>query len=119
MSAELINSVIAQGHRLATHSWEYGTFSEALLEWHTPQYSVFGSDPFPNGKVPVLQVGDVQALSYAKPYIWTNQSTLVNGDGESASYLSCSRCSHGGVSRGQSSPCLSGVLYIPGRDGNI
>ncbi|KAK7989918.1 hypothetical protein PG989_010233 [Apiospora arundinis] len=81
MSAELINSVIAQGHRLATHSWEYGTFSEALLEWHTPQYSVFGSDPFPNGKVPVLQVGDVQALSYAKPYIWTNQSTLVNGDG--------------------------------------
>ncbi|KAK8055647.1 hypothetical protein PG993_000874 [Apiospora rasikravindrae] len=81
MSAELINNVIAQGHRLATHSWEYGTFAEALLEWHDPQYSVFGPDPFPHGKVPVLQVDDVQSLAYAKPHIWTNQSTLVDGDG--------------------------------------
>ncbi|KAK7941357.1 uncharacterized protein PG986_013744 [Apiospora aurea] len=81
MSAELINNVIAQGQRLAIHSWEYGTFAEALLEWHHPQFSVFGPDPFPNGKVPVLQVDDVQSLSYAKPHIWTNQSTLVDGDG--------------------------------------
>ncbi|KAK8087844.1 hypothetical protein PG997_002805 [Apiospora hydei] len=81
MSADLINNVIAQGQRLATHSWEYGTFAEALLEWHHPQYSVFGPDPFPNGKVPVLQVDDVQSLAYAKPHIWTNQSTLVDGDG--------------------------------------
>ncbi|KAK8126561.1 uncharacterized protein PG998_002320 [Apiospora kogelbergensis] len=81
MSAELINNVIAQGYRLATHSWEYGAFSEALLEWYNPQYSVFGSDPFPLGKVPVLQVHDVKALSYVKPHIWTNQTTLVDGDG--------------------------------------
>ncbi|KAK7968928.1 hypothetical protein PG988_008001, partial [Apiospora saccharicola] len=81
MSAELINNVIAQGHRLANHSWEYGTFAEALLEWYNPQYSVFGADPFPNGKIPVLQVGDVQSLAYAKPHIWTNQTTLVDGDG--------------------------------------
>ena len=82
MSADLISNVIAQGHRLATHSWEYGAFAEALLEWYNPAYSVFGADPFPGGKVPVLQVGDVQALAYAKPHIWTNMSTLVDGDGE-------------------------------------
>ncbi|KAK8035782.1 hypothetical protein PG991_001855, partial [Apiospora marii] len=81
MSADLISNVIAQGHRLATHSWEYGAFAEALLEWHDPRLSVFGADPFPGGGVPVVQVGDVQALAYARPHIWTNSSTLVDGDG--------------------------------------
>ncbi|KAK9771906.1 putative Six-hairpin glycosidase [Seiridium cardinale] len=81
MSSDLIQSVIAQGQRLATHSWEYGTFSEALLEWYNGSYSVFGHDPFPDGKVPVLRVDEVPALSYAEPLIWTNSTTLIDGDG--------------------------------------
>jgi hypothetical protein len=81
MSAELIANVIAQGERLATHSWEYGAFAEALLEWYSPSYSVFGNGTFPNGQIPVLQVNETQSLSYAKPHIWTNSTTLVDGDG--------------------------------------
>ncbi|KAI0006569.1 hypothetical protein F4779DRAFT_558454 [Xylariaceae sp. FL0662B] len=81
MSSDLISKVISQGERLATHSWEYGTFAEALLEWYNPNYSVFSSDPFPDGKIPVVQVSDVRSLSYAEPHIVTNSSTLVGADG--------------------------------------
>ncbi|KAK7754886.1 hypothetical protein SLS62_003200 [Diatrype stigma] len=81
MSAELIASVIAQGERLATHSWEYGTFAEALLEWYDPSSAVFGADPFPGGKIPVLQVNQTRSLAYAEPHISTNSTTLVDGDG--------------------------------------
>ncbi|KAI1159218.1 hypothetical protein F5B18DRAFT_637799 [Nemania serpens] len=81
MSLDIISKVIAQGHRLATHSWEYGAFSESLLEWYNPELSVFGATPFPYGKVPVVQVGQVRSLSYAEPHIWTNSTTLVDGDG--------------------------------------
>lgn len=82
MSAEIIASVIAQGERLATHSWEYGTFAEALLEWYNPSNSVFGDDPFLGGKIPVLPVDQTRSLSYAEPQIWTNSTTLVDGDGK-------------------------------------
>ncbi|KAI1081448.1 hypothetical protein F5B20DRAFT_65094 [Whalleya microplaca] len=81
MSAELVAKIISQGERLATHSWEYGAFSEALLEWYNPNYSVFGNNTFPDGKVPVLQIDQVRSLSYAEPHIWTNSTTLVDGDG--------------------------------------
>ena len=81
MSADLINSVISQGQRIASHSWEYGTFAEALLEWYNPTSSVFGTNSFPNGKVPVLQVANTRSLSYAKPQISTSGDTLVDGDG--------------------------------------
>lgn len=81
MTSEVIAKVIAQGQRLATHSWEYGAFSEALLEWYNPDSSVFGKSAFPDGKVPVLQVDQVQSLSYVLPHIWTNSTTLVDGDG--------------------------------------
>ncbi|KAI0098528.1 hypothetical protein GGR51DRAFT_538047 [Nemania sp. FL0031] len=81
MSLEIISKVISQGHLLATHSWEFGAFSEALLEWYNPDLSVFGPSPFPHGKVPVVQVDQVESLSYAQPHIWTNSTTLVDGDG--------------------------------------
>ncbi|KAK5637193.1 hypothetical protein RRF57_012905 [Xylaria bambusicola] len=81
MSLEVISKVLSQGHLLATHSWEFGTFSEALLEWHDPHLSVFGASPFPDGKIPVVQVDQVESLSYAQPHIWTNSTTLVDGDG--------------------------------------
>ncbi|OTB14859.1 hypothetical protein K445DRAFT_384246 [Daldinia sp. EC12] len=81
MSSALIDNIISQGHRLATHSWEYGTFAEALLEWYTPSASVFGDDPFPDGKIPVLQVDSTPSLSYVKPHISITSDTLVGSDG--------------------------------------
>ncbi|GAP85164.1 putative six-hairpin glycosidase-like protein [Rosellinia necatrix] len=81
MSLEIVSKVISQGYVLATHSWEFGAFAEALLEWHNPELSVFGASPFPDGQVPVVQVEQVEALSYAQPHIWTNSTTLVDGDG--------------------------------------
>ncbi|KAI1130114.1 hypothetical protein F5Y10DRAFT_236682 [Nemania abortiva] len=81
MSLEIISKVISQGNLLATHSWEFGAFSEALLEWYDPDLSVFSASPFPHGKIPVVQVDQIEALSYAQPHIWTNSTTLVDGDG--------------------------------------
>jgi hypothetical protein len=81
MSLEIISKVISQGRLLATHSWEFGAFSESLLEWYNPELSVFGASPFPDGRIPIVQVDHVESLSYALPHIWTNSTTLVDGDG--------------------------------------
>lgn len=80
-SPDLMGSIIDQATRLATHSWEYGTLSQALLEWHTPELSVYGSDPFPDGKIPSVSVDDTPSLSYAIDHISTDGDTLVDGDG--------------------------------------
>lgn len=81
VSAELINAVLQQAVRVATHSWEYGTVAEALLEWNDPQLSIW-NNPFPEGHVPTLNVNNVSALSYIIPHIRTNETTLVDGDGK-------------------------------------
>ncbi|KAI0540587.1 hypothetical protein GGR58DRAFT_119709 [Xylaria digitata] len=81
MSLEIISKVISQGRLLATHSWEFGAFSQSLLEWYNPDLSVFGASPFPDDKIPVVQVDQVESLSYAQPHIRTNSATLVDGDG--------------------------------------
>ncbi|KAL7940248.1 Six-hairpin glycosidase-like protein [Trichoderma barbatum] len=60
----------------ASQSWEWGTAAEALLELYNNELSVFGPNPFPNGKVPVANPG-VFALTYAKQYINTNGQVLV------------------------------------------
>ncbi|KAJ4345333.1 uncharacterized protein N0V89_011463 [Didymosphaeria variabile] len=80
VSTELINAVLQQAIRVATHSWEYGTVAEALLEWNDPQLSIW-NNPFPHGKVPTLNVANVSALTYIKPHIRTDNITLVDGDG--------------------------------------
>ncbi len=61
--------------KLASHSWEFGTASEALLELYTPELSVFGT-PFPIPKNP-----SSPALDYAKRNISTDSDQLVDGDG--------------------------------------
>lgn len=73
--------LIAQAQLLATHSWEWGTLSEALLEWYDPQYAVFGDDPFPNGSIPRTDPNDVEGLKYAARHIRLDNVTLVEGDG--------------------------------------
>ncbi len=61
---------------LASHSWEWGTAAEALLELYNNELSVFGPNPFPNGRIPAANSGII-ALSYAKQYINTNGQVFV------------------------------------------
>ncbi|KAL6792273.1 hypothetical protein GGI42DRAFT_177454 [Trichoderma sp. SZMC 28013] len=61
----------------ASHSWEWGTAAEALLELYNPELSVFGSNPFPNGEIPQADPSTT-ALAYAKQFINRNSQTLVN-----------------------------------------
>jgi hypothetical protein len=82
MATGLIENIISQGRLLASHSWEYGTLSEALLEWYSPEISVFSTDAFPDGKIPLLEVSSTESLLYAITNIRTNSTTLVNGDGK-------------------------------------
>jgi len=61
-----IGSVLNASSTLPASSWEFGTFTEALLELYHPQVSVFGDTPFP---VPTLQRSSVHALSYLAPKV--------------------------------------------------
>ncbi|KAF2132670.1 Six-hairpin glycosidase [Dothidotthia symphoricarpi CBS 119687] len=83
ISPPLIEKVLRRAQETASHSWEYSTVYEALLEYHTPSLSIFSS-PFPNQEVPVLDGEQVQALEYIKPFIRTNTTTLCDGNGSSA-----------------------------------
>lgn len=60
----------------ASHSWEWGTAAQALLELYNNELSVFGDNPFPNGKIPKADPS-IRSLSYAKPNIRRNSKTLV------------------------------------------
>ncbi|KAJ6437243.1 FAD-binding, type 2 [Purpureocillium lavendulum] len=60
----------------ASHSWEWGTAAEALLELYNPDLSVFGPNPFPGGNVPKADPGTL-ALSYARQFINRNSDVLV------------------------------------------
>ena len=75
-----IERVAAVAEALPSHSWEYGTACEALLELYDPSYSVFGDRPFP---VPTLSAGDSVSLDYAstKFQIGNGSNTLIDGAG--------------------------------------
>ncbi|KAH8797627.1 hypothetical protein F5884DRAFT_815020 [Xylogone sp. PMI_703] len=60
----------------ASHSWEWGTAAEALLELFDNDLSVFGPNPFPNGKIPNADPG-ITSLAYAKPHITVDSQFLV------------------------------------------
>jgi hypothetical protein len=76
-----IDGVISLAISLPSHSWEFGTSTEAQLELYNSSLSVFGSSPFPL-RAP-LHVNDIVALSYAKSKIVFGQgvNALANGDG--------------------------------------
>ncbi|KAF2647644.1 Six-hairpin glycosidase [Lophiostoma macrostomum CBS 122681] len=80
VSPQVISTVLAKAIEVATHSWEYGTVTEALLEWNNSSLSIW-NNPFPSGQIPTLDVDDVQALEYVKSHIDTGSDTLANGDG--------------------------------------
>ncbi|KAJ6782467.1 hypothetical protein PWT90_04831 [Aphanocladium album] len=60
----------------SSHSWEWGTTAQALLELENNELSVFGDDPFPGGKIPQADPG-IRALAYVKPHIDRNKPTLT------------------------------------------
>lgn len=80
ISSTLIEKVLARAQDTASYSWEYSVVFESLLEYHTPSLSIFNS-PFPNNDIPVLDSRNVPALSYVKPFIRTNNTTLCDGNG--------------------------------------
>ncbi len=61
---------------IASHSWEWGTAAEALLELYDPELSVFGANPFPNSRVPNASP-DTFALTYARQFINRDSQVLV------------------------------------------
>jgi hypothetical protein len=77
---ELIEKVLAKAQERASHSWEYSTVFEALLEYRNRELSIFHT-PFPLGEIPILDLEDVQALRYVKPFIRTDSETLCDGNG--------------------------------------
>jgi len=85
---ELVEEVLSQAQSAAKRSWEYGTVFEALLEYHHPSFSVF-NDPFPDGKLPALDEGDVAALKYVKSFIITDGDQLCEGNGISFHIMYC------------------------------
>ncbi|PFH49372.1 hypothetical protein AMATHDRAFT_147815 [Amanita thiersii Skay4041] len=75
-----IEKVLSLAQSLPSHSWEFGTAAEALLELYDPSISVFGSSPFPPRKV---SADTTKSLQYASPkfQIGTAPSILVDGGG--------------------------------------
>ncbi|EXJ71715.1 uncharacterized protein A1O5_05523 [Cladophialophora psammophila CBS 110553] len=85
--------VLARGRAITSRSWEFGTFTEALLEFYDRDLTVFGSDPFPRGRIPrVADPSKVEGLAYARSVIWTNGTDLlVDGEGSAADPASLGR----------------------------
>ncbi|KAF9446020.1 hypothetical protein P691DRAFT_795008 [Macrolepiota fuliginosa MF-IS2] len=79
-----IRSVAALAKSIPSHSWEFGTASETLLELYDPDISVFGSSPFSvTPQYLRTHTGQIQALEYAKSVITlgTGVNGLADGDG--------------------------------------
>ena len=76
-----IHKISFLAESLPSHSWEYGTAAQALLELYNSSLTVFGSTPFP---VQSASPGEVKALAYAKDKIQLGgkgANVLVDGDG--------------------------------------
>lgn len=83
-----IFKVLDVATRVAKNSWEYGTVSEALLEWNHKDLSIWNI-PFPNGQVPTLDVQSTDALNYIKDKINLTGDTLIGASGEFCFSPSC------------------------------
>jgi hypothetical protein len=65
-------------------SWEEGVWTEALLEVHNPELTVFAKDPFPRGRPPRVPDGPLETvpgLASAARYIQTDGDLLCDGEG--------------------------------------
>jgi hypothetical protein len=73
-----IESVVSVAVALPSHTWEFGTASEALLELYDAPHAVFGDSPFP---VPTIQPADSPSLTYAQKTMVLGSNGLNNGNG--------------------------------------
>ncbi|KAG6847475.1 hypothetical protein H0H93_007878, partial [Arthromyces matolae] len=78
-----VQLVISTALNISTHSWEFGTATQALLELYDPDLSIFGSSPFTASKRIPNASTLPQALSYASEKIvfGTGPNALADGDG--------------------------------------
>ncbi|KAF9254687.1 hypothetical protein L218DRAFT_885743 [Marasmius fiardii PR-910] len=76
-----IHDVVAQATSLPSHSWEFGTSSEAQLELYNASLSVFGCQPFQGKSV---RKDTVPALEYAYQKIVIGEAPNVLSDGDGA-----------------------------------
>lgn len=81
LSQDVVERALIKAQQSASHSWEYSTVFEALLEYHNPQLSVFHHDPFPHGQVPRVSIEEVEALRYVRLHIRTDTAGLSDGNG--------------------------------------
>ncbi|KAM0723598.1 hypothetical protein Q7P37_000585 [Cladosporium fusiforme] len=76
-----VNAARSQLERLAKHSWEFGTGSEAILELLDPERTVFASEPFPADKIQKLPLKRPQGVLWMQYRIRTKgESTLYADD---------------------------------------
>ncbi|KAG6852986.1 hypothetical protein C0991_007702 [Blastosporella zonata] len=78
-----IKKVLATGLNISTHSWEFGTATEALLELYNPELSVFGDFPFETAQLLSSDSTLPKGLAYAaeKIVIGAGANALQDGDG--------------------------------------
>ncbi|KAF2875071.1 hypothetical protein BDV95DRAFT_486481 [Massariosphaeria phaeospora] len=72
-----IAKVATQAKELSSHSWEYGTAAEAILELSNRDLSVYSKTPFPSNGVPTSNVDEVASLQDVKPHIRLDSNTLI------------------------------------------
>lgn len=79
-----IDVAVHKVRTLQSHSWEYSTATQALLELHSPELTPFTSNPFPADKIPHPGQLEVDALTYIRPHISTNDEHQLHPDNFSA-----------------------------------
>ncbi|KAG6860970.1 hypothetical protein C0995_005336 [Termitomyces sp. Mi166 len=78
-----IQKVVETALNISTHSWEFGTATEALFELYNPELSVFSNSPFRAAQTLSSQSILPPVLAYAaeKIVIGTGPNALSDGDG--------------------------------------
>jgi hypothetical protein len=74
-----IDKIAARAEELATHSWEYGAVSNALIEIYDPSLSPFFGDI---STVRKETYSKARGLQYAKKFIVTDKDVLCDGEGK-------------------------------------
>lgn len=80
-----VNAARSQIERLSSHSWEYGTGAEAILELLEPERTVFASEPFPADKIPKLPLKKPQGILWMQRHIRTKGDSTLYADDYSVS----------------------------------
>lgn len=75
-----VNAARTQIERLSTHSWEYGTGAEAMLELLDLDRTVFASEPFPADKIQKLPLKKPLGILWMSRHIRTGGEPTLHED---------------------------------------